>query len=134
MSKLFESILSKDKLIGKLTRYYEGLGLYVDCKAYGDDVVLNVADNPDLEHYYGDDSHTGMFIAFQPFEDGWRANWNTVSVKKEDRGRGLGGKLIDGFVNVFGPSLVEVVGDDMSGTKIWDHYEKKYPHIKWNIK
>lgn len=143
--RLFEWIHDEKFYLRKLIKFYKDMGLLAKALppvfedgAWG----LHVADDEQWESDYQQQHHTGMFMYFFPDynrcgnkdEDvNYTMHINSVVVSEEKRGSGLGSKIIEGMIKIFGDDLGEIELADFSNSTFWKKMEIKYPNIKWTF-
>jgi GNAT superfamily N-acetyltransferase len=149
--KLFERVLREfywgDAEIEELANKYREMGFYVGLSQETGDPFIDVSDNEEIEYYWKDPKHTGMFVRFREEKidrsrrgrekfQRWLdsdedeivvAHINSIVVSEESRGKGIARALLEKMIDVMKPNAIEI--SDMSGG-FWKRFSRLHPEIE----
>ena len=118
----FEKIETAVKL-SKCANALEDLGLHVVVLS-DDPPGIDASTNEGLDYHFARDDETGLFLWYEDDE----VHVNSIVVKKDDRGKGLGKEMVHVVVDNLRPKRVSF--HDVS-RGFWKRVEQEFPEVEF---
>jgi ribosomal protein S18 acetylase RimI-like enzyme len=118
----FERIETAVKL-SKCAEALEGLSLHVVVLS-DDPLGIDASTNEDLDYHFTRNDETGLFLWYEDDE----VHVNSIVVKKDDRGKGIGKEMVRAVVDNLRPKKVSF--HDVSNG-FWKRVELEFPGVEF---
>jgi predicted GNAT family acetyltransferase len=121
-----------------LKAFFKSIGLNCKVEKQFLETIITAADNHNLDFTWNKEGHTGIFLYYYPLfkvstsfdNPKYLIHINSIVIKKEDRGKGLGRQIVETLIETFGDSLYAIEYSDLSNG-FWNHMKELFPETKF---